>query len=613
VRFDSEFNGMGIIENWISDHSRAIAVAVIEGDTVRKELPVPLSTGSALRIDVNSTDFRVRVNSNETEAVNSQLLLFAHVRGEIYYASMILMEDGTGETAIPKNLFPTGIVHFTLLGPGGNPVSERLAFTKNDLDRININLQLNRDSFELRDEVALSLSVAGSDNALTPAEMSLSVFDDTFARYQMYSTDIRSRLYLESELKGNIEDPGYYFSEETEADRHLDHLLLTQGWRSYNMEAVWNRNNINLFSLPEDGFRLSGTIKSGLLGRPLENATVAFSILNNDENLDIVTTGPEGTFTIPDLDVSGTQSFIIRANNEDGKDRVRIDLDDQFSHLESNVEPLVYELYSDFFNRQAYEGPDNVEVLAESLTERSQATREEADQFLEAEMVGELDEITVTAERDEIDEDEAFFRFGSTSSQRYDLDEREYLSTLPFNVVLNQIPGVNVVGRTLRIRTGSSSFSDGATAQIFVDNIPTDINYLLSLSTAEVKSIDVFRRATDLAIFGSSGSGGVISVQTRSGIQGRGPERGTLIGQLEGYQLPTEFYSPQYGLTVPRDIDQPDERITLFWEGDLSVPDTGEVVRFWTNDIPSTYRLVVQGITENGVPFSATQRFDVSE
>lgn len=617
VRFSSEHNGMGVIENWVSEEPGAFAMAEIDGETVRKELPEPVSEGSMLRVDGNPSDFLVRVRSNDSETQNGQLLLFAHVRGEVYYASLILMENGSGETAIPRMQFPTGIVHFTLLGPAGNPVSERLSFNENDLDRIETELQLDQDTYSLRDEVGLDMAVSDGENVLIPAEVSLSVFDDAYASYQGYATDIRSRLYLETEIRGYIEDPGYYFSDEPEAKSHLDYLLLTQGWRSYDMQAVMERDDITLFSLPEDGFTLSGSIKSGFRGRPLENATVAFSLNDDEENMDIVTTGPDGKFMISGLDVEGAASFILRANNENGSDRVQIELDNQFNNLDDSAAPPAENLTEAYFSPTDTEDSGVITSIAiDSLRERSQSARAGTDRYLEAEMFGELDEITVTGERDVIDEEEQFRRFSERPGQRLDFDEQEHLSTLPINIVLNQMPGVSVVGNQVEINTGFTNLGGTAPPNplILVDNIEADATYLLSLSPADVKTINVFRRSVELATFGISGTGGVISVRTRRGDAGFvEDERGTIAGRIQGYQQPTQFYSPQYGITVPRDIEEPDERITLHWESDLTIPETGGTLRFWTNDIPSRYRVVLQGITRNGVPFSATQTFEVTD
>lgn len=614
MRFESQYKGMGMINEWITGSSGGgYAVAEIDNEIIRVDLPAPQEYGSSLKIDSNQSNFLITINTTDEQVLNGSLLLFAHVRGEVYYASLVLMENGEGLTSVPKEQFPSGIVHFTLLNTEGNPAAERLVFNKNDLDKIETELYFDMEDHELRDEAALTITVSDGENVLVPAKASLTVFDDTFVEYDPNSTDIKSRIYLESEIRGYVEDPGYYFSDHKDADKHLDLLMLTQGWRAYNMQEIGSRSEISLFSLPDDGFNVSGTIKSGLRGRPLENATVAFSLNNDEENLQIVTTDASGKFMVSGLDVDGAAAFTIRANNENGSDRVQIELDRQFRNLEETIEPLPYHI-----REKDLKGMLQNQIAAETdeavrnITERAQTAREGSERFMDAQLFGELDEITVTGRREEIDAQEQDLRFGNRPSQRIDFDKQEYLTTLPIGQVLNQMAGVSLVGNDIEIDTGfiNIGYSSTPSPLILVDNIETDASYLLSLSPADVRTINVFRRSSEIASFGIAGTGGVISVRTRRGESGYVEnERGTLTGRITGFQLPAQFYSPRYGVNVPRDLEETDERITLHWESDLSIPETGGTLRFWTNDVPSRYRIVLQGITNTGVPFSSTRTF----
>jgi hypothetical protein len=379
------------------------------------------------------------------------------------------------------------------------------------------------------------------------------------------------------------------------------------------MQEIGSRSEISLFSLPDDGFNVSGTIKSGLRGRPLENATVAFSLNNDEENLQIVTTDAAGKFMVSGLDVDGAAAFTIRANNENGSDRVQIELDRQFRNLKETIEPLPYHIREkDLTGMLQNQIAAETDEAVRSITERAQTAREGSERFMDAQLFGELDEITVTGRREEIDAQEQDLRFGDRPSQRIDFDEQEYLTTLPIGQVLNQMAGVSLVGNNIEIDTGfiNIGYSSTPPPLILVDNIETDASYLLSLSPADVRTINVFRRSSEIASFGIAGTGGVISVRTRRGESGYVEnERGTLTGRITGFQLPSQFYSPRYGVNVPRDLEETDERITLHWESDLSIPETGGTLRFWTNDVPSRYRIVLQGITNTGVPFSSTRTF----
>ena len=67
----------------------------------------------------------------------------------------------------------------------------------------------------------------------------MSVTDDRIVAPDIMHRDIRTQLLLESELKGYIEEPDYYFGERTaERMAAADALMLTQGWRRYDIPQV---------------------------------------------------------------------------------------------------------------------------------------------------------------------------------------------------------------------------------------------------------------------------------------------------------------------------------------------------------------------------------------
>ena len=54
-----------------------------------------------------------------------------------------------------------------------------------------------------------------------------------------YDEDIRTYMLLSSELKGYIEQPGYYFEADDEEHRNaLDLLMMVQGWSRYSLERM---------------------------------------------------------------------------------------------------------------------------------------------------------------------------------------------------------------------------------------------------------------------------------------------------------------------------------------------------------------------------------------
>ncbi len=606
INFQSEHLGMGVIDKF-TPQAGAMYLAEVEGETYA--LPGVRSSGTVMRADQSEMQYMVDIHSTHYSS-DTQLLLFAHVRGSVSYASLVLIEAGRGSAVIPKNQFPTGIVHFTLLGSDGRPAAERLAFSKNEADLILAEISKENEQFSTRSEVNLELFVRDGEGMVLPAKASISVFDDGITEYDPLSATILSRFYLESELRGTIENPEFYFSDNENADLYLDLLMLTQGWRAYNMDEIADLEELNIFALPEQGFTITGSIKSAVRGRPLEDATVVFSIGSDHEDVDLITTDATGRFMLTDLQIRGSELVTIRANDASGSSRVRIEVDPQFENLPR---------FRGVIPQRKMERKTVTGIADESMaqiSERAEQVHIDVERFVDAQLFGELDEITVTAEREEVvDQFERDLRVGSRPSQQIDFDEDEVMASIPLLQAINQMAGVSADPiRGLSISTGFTNLTVLPAPLIIVNDIEMDFEYLQSLSTSDVQTINVFRRSSELGFFGARGAGGVLMVRTREGLGARGPDQqGMLTAFVRGYQPASEFYSPGYGITVPRDLEQSDNRITLHWEGDLNLSQAAQNIRFWTGDVPSTYRVVLQGITESGLPFVATEVFELVE
>lgn len=603
---ESEHLGMGVFTLTPGEGERYYA----EIDGKRFNLPSVRPEGVVLQVSENEHDqYFIRVRSSGT-VTNGSLLVFGHVRGEIYLATSVDIFDGSGFTVAPKNMFPTGPIHFTVLSNDGNPLSERLAFNINPSDTIATTLSSEKDSYQQREEVNLTFTVRDAEGETANGTASVTVFDDSLHEYQSEASNIETKLLLESDVAGHIENPGYYFSRDEQRKRAADLLMLTQGWRAFDMDNVRPVEEIELASLPEEGITVEGQIQGGWNGQGLPGATVVFSLGSDHEEMQIIETDDEGNFFIPDLDVTGSKPISIRANNSDGGDNVIIRLSEPYSHLSTDTTNISQVDFSPLDT-----GRTTGEDSAGDLSERAESTQAQVENFADVQMRGELDEVVVSAEKESDDEFESDLRTREAGSQRVDLDERPELRNLQVENIINQIPGVSAnpaVG--VSIRTGASSFSGSPPPLIILDGIQTSWDMIKSMSPNDIKTINVFRRATELAAYGSRGAGGVLSVRTRTGSSVSGseqPKRGFKNAFVEGYQPPTRFYSPRYGFNVPKDLEQKDTRITMHWEPELSIENGEATVRFWTNDIPSAYRVVVEGITEFGIPFSETLVFDV--
>src|SRR5690606_11349889 len=81
-------------------------------------------------------------------------------------------------------------------------------------------------------------------------------------------------LLFTSEIKGQIENPEFYFSGNEVAARAMDDVMLTHGWRRYKAEALV-KNEFQPRYLPEPyGHLIQGQILSRNGNHPLPNRPI---------------------------------------------------------------------------------------------------------------------------------------------------------------------------------------------------------------------------------------------------------------------------------------------------------------------------------------------------
>ena len=104
---------------------------------------------------------------------------------------------------------------------------------------------------------------------------------------------------------------------------------------------------------------------------------------------------------------------------------------------------------------------------------------------------------------------------------------------------------------------------------------------------------------------GFGGANGAIAVYTKKGGDNapkNGPSiRGFKLYKKAGSTVVKQFYSPVY--SVKKEVHAlPDKRLTLYWNPNVAIDTTMHTARFhfYNNDFTKRFRLVAEGITEDG-------------
>ena len=173
-------------------------------------LPAVLPSGTGLSIR-NILGDSLQVNVSFTpDLVKTSYYLIGQSRGVVCYAASLSNKDPKTILILAKSLFPTGIAHFTLLNTANQPLNERICFI-NHHDNLQLNISANKITYAPHDSIALAIKVTDATGRPLQGSFSLAVTDDAQVKTDSLESTIVNNLLMTSDLKGTVEEPGYYF------------------------------------------------------------------------------------------------------------------------------------------------------------------------------------------------------------------------------------------------------------------------------------------------------------------------------------------------------------------------------------------------------------------
>jgi hypothetical protein len=304
-----------------------------EGIKQTFELPEALQRGYILNAD-GSKPNEMSLTVHTTE--NEELSLVAQVRGKIYYATAFNATNGENKIAIPTAKFPIGVSQVTLFDSKGIARAERLVFV-NKNKQLNISVSTDKEKYLPREKVKMTITVKDDRGLPMPASLSMSVTNDQLLAFaDDRSGNILSKLLLEQDLNDKVEEPAFYFDQkEPKADRALDYLLMTSGWRRFTWEQLNNNQMPYVKNFAEQAI-ISGTIYDAQTSQPIAKANVKV-------NGHAVLTNEQGQFVLKNIEPTFPVSLQLTAEGyTQGTQYVYDYSQNQFSYL---YKPSYYNYY----------------------------------------------------------------------------------------------------------------------------------------------------------------------------------------------------------------------------------------------------------------------------
>jgi hypothetical protein len=589
--------GLGVSSFTPQPNKTYYASLIINNEEVRYPLPKALPQGYQLSIVNNGSQIILKVTTSSDIGLKNSLLV-AHQRGNIIFEKLETETKTTYTSKLNANNMQDGIASFTLFDNSGNPVCERLVFIDNPTNKISVHVNQNKGLYHTREKVTLNIHLKDKDSAPAYGNLSMSVTDLHLIGQNSKSENIKSYLLLNSDLRGEIESPGYFFEKENDPRRRylLDLVMLTHGWRRFTWNSLlYNTAELKNRFKPETGISISGKTTALKDNNKQLTTTSRLTIMGGQPYQEVKQTDANGVFkygpfvffdSLPALVEARVKDF----NSDDDRNNrnVNIHLDENF-----NSSPKISR------NNILIPVVDDQNKLT-NFFKQSQAISKIDAEYLKSATL--LDEVVITANR--ITEQEKRNKllnektnYGSPS-RRLDLNDYPNRGSLTISDLLNMLPGFIVFNDSISTRNGGAP-------GIYFDGIQVQLSDISYLSGNDIEFIDILKGA-DASFFRESGNG-IIAIHSRTGSYAKNinvkRKPGIVDFQSIGFYTAREFYAPDHANEFD-EVKTHDLRTTLHWEPKimLTKEKSKAEISFFTSDSKGRYAIKIEGVSTTGVP-----------
>jgi len=552
LNFKSTHAGMGSFL-YTPDVTKNYHIA-LETPNQEKKHPLPKieAKGKTLQLlGINPKTAVFKISQSEGFPTE-KIYLRIQVRGVLYGLAMATLNKEL-QIRIPLKDLPQGIAEITLFDAALMPVAERLVYVNPD-EKLYIKSSLNKIKYETREKGHLKIQVTDKNGAPVIAHLGMSIYDHLY-KSKTTSTTIESHYQLNSQLKGKIYNPSYYFNLENKNRKEaLNLLLLTQGWRSYHWSASTIKEQLNFKSVVSDSYQ--GTIKFKYNQKKIPDTAYKMAKVFTADSLkgsDLIMTDSLGRFSISSQHLKmGERAYVYVQALTPEKPKHVIRLPD---HSFKNINEA----------RAQKTRPD----LPLQIEEKEYT---ESIPFVEPSTTTKLDEVIITKKKKHVFRDKYLGKLDSLAKLELITDYVGPCGTLncPMHKTERTLP---VEGLTYSEMIGWRWVDESRRAYA-VDGYKVGEYHYPELTEAYLL------------------------------------KKYNLI-MLKGYYGKKEFYQPVYDKESIND-SFPDTRNTLFWKSDIITNKKGEAnIEFVCSDVNTAFFGHIEGVSGDGLLGTANFEFVV--
>lgn len=563
------------------------AVITHNGETKKFALPAATTRGVALSVRDAPKGKAFRIEQlQENETFKAAYMIGQMQNSQVFQVNVPSGKNQFGGTIETSQLL-SGILQITVFNKDNMPLAERLVFIDNKEYILPATLAV--DTLNTDERKRNHYSIMLKDTVI--GKFSISITDADYETAEMRSQNIYSYFLLNSDLKGYIHNPAWYFGNDQKASSALDLVMATNGWTRFKWEDAINN------TLPNPNYKDMGLIS--LKGRV------------NIEGTKKILANKDLVYFIAPSDTSRRKFGMPHFFKTDSAGRFAIDSQvffDRNNVLFSDINGKKSKFIKVKLDQDSLYRPFSVPAFdiphKDSMNEASVAKMTDAyNDYLKAEgvMLGNVTVRTrVKSKTEQLEETYTSGLFsGGINSRVLDLTNEVAGSMNIFDYLQGRMAGLSVSRNnegsyTLSYRGGGMG---GNNVALFLDEVPTDPTFIESIPVNQIAFVKLMGN-----FVGTSGGGAALAIYMKKGADlSAVTESATDIIAYNGYAVMKEFYSPNYDVRKPEDA-KADNRLTLLWTPIQYVADVnGKIpVIFYNNDRTKKFKIVAEGVTNDG-------------
>lgn len=629
TEFKSTHKGMGkFMFNPLPGLKYYALIKPPNGDVLKYKIPQSFSTGVVLNISSNQKHkLSVIFKTNKRTLpllIDHDLTIAVSARGKPFKSYTFRMSSLNSFFNLPTDDLPDGVAMITLSGLNNIPLCERLVYIQND-DEARINIETDKIEYNQRDSVNVKILLRVDSRVPQDAFFSLSATEKLFTdNSTALPSTISSWFLLESDVRGPVEDPSYYFDFSNPGRlKDLDLLLLTQGWRDFR----WKYENTKF--PPEYGFTVSGRIRKKFANTTVKNSVVNIGIFSGSKPfIFVVPADSSGKFSLGGIYQTGKAKIVASITND--KDNLKGWLImDSIRYMPATVESggIQSIILSPDQEQKTRSLRDSLLVKNnfKSFIEYAEARLSVQRKYKLSDTIKPGEVIITAKHHDALESPRERSRRYLMGTPDIEVEITPVLESYPntYMLIKNRYFSPFHVQGIKGMVSGGSLDPHMHNALFLIDGAVSSSEDVKALPLKWVKRIDILNnpisasawlnrmRMTESDTINGPADG-VISIILRddSEIEQAKPSHSVNI-DFSGYNEPRIFYSPKHHATLEKDY-KPDLRTTLFWAPDLKVENNKDIsLVYYNGDNSSTVKITIEGITTNGIPLTGTTEYEV--